>query len=157
MAIKEELALIAKRNRGMISPDKVVAFAKNKKTALHHSFQWDDRKAGDQYRLWQARQIIRVHVAVIKDDTKPVRAYVSLQQDRGAKGYRRTVDVLASDELREMMLDEAKATMQLFANKYRTIKELSPVIHAIDSLLDSKPPRNGKKKPARKRSLTAGV
>lgn len=144
MTVKEELELIADQNGGTITPEKVVAFAKRKKTALHAKFTWDDSKAAQQYRLEEARRVIRVHVTVINGADKPVRAYVSLKQDRGEIGYRRTVDVIAEPDLRAMMLEEAKAEMQVFADKYRSLSELSPVIDAIDTVIGAEASDNGK-------------
>ena len=37
----------------------VVKAAKNKRSPLHSRFEWDDTKAGQEYRLIQARQLIR--------------------------------------------------------------------------------------------------
>lgn len=134
--ISKELELIAKQNGGMINPEKVIAYAKKRKTsALHAWFNWDDTEAAHQYRLDQARKIIRVNVTVMGGDSKPVRAFVSLRSDRGVGGYRRTIDVLASPALKADMLTEAKEEMEVFANKYRRLKELAPVIVAIDRVL----------------------
>ena len=163
MTVIQELETIAKRNGGAISPEKVVKFARNKKTALHGRFTWDDTEAAEAYRLWQARTIIRVHVTVINGDKKPVRAFVSLRQDRGTVGYRRIVDVLATPDLRAIMLEEAKAEMQVFAAKYRTLSELSPVIRAIDKVVNAKPSRNrpenkqGRRSSSKKDMATAGT
>ncbi len=161
MTVREELDKIADANGGMVSPDKVVRYAqRNTKSALHHKFTWDDSEAAVAYRLHQARNIIRVHVTVINGDNTPVRAFVSLQQDRGETGYRRTVDVLANADLKSIMLEEAKAEMQIFASKYRTLSELAPVIRAIDRAVGSRPkkkPKQTRKPGGRRKAATAGA
>ena len=136
MTVKEELELIAKRHGGCLNPEDVVAFARDKTTTLHRQFCWDDSKAAEAYRLWQARQVIRVHVTVLEGSDEQVRAYVSLRQDRGEAGYRRIVDVIADDDLRQTLLEEAYAEMSVFAKKYRVLKELSAVIDAMDKAMD---------------------
>ena len=49
----------------------VLVAAKSKTTALHKCFEWDDTKAGREYRLIQARRIIRTATITIdkKEDT----------------------------------------------------------------------------------------
>ncbi len=157
MTVREELDKIADANGGMVRPDKVVKYAKNKKSALHDHFTWDDTEAAVAFRLEQARRIIRVHVTVIDSDSKPIRAFVSLKQDRGETGYRRIVDVLANPDLKSIMLEEAKAEMQIFANKYRTLSELAPVIKAIDRVVGSRPKKSTPKRKPSRRTATAGA
>ena len=60
--IKEELEAIAEGNRGILRGIDVIRFAQeNQDSTLNSRFQWDDSKAGHQYRLQQARQLIRLH------------------------------------------------------------------------------------------------
>ncbi len=63
--IKQELEALAEANNGILRPEIVVEFARDAKTALHSRFEWDDTEAAKQYRLWQARQIIKVAINVL--------------------------------------------------------------------------------------------
>jgi hypothetical protein len=56
--IKAKLIEIHDEN-GSLTPQLVVGEAKSPKSILHDSFEWDNGKASDAYRLWQARQLIR--------------------------------------------------------------------------------------------------
>ena len=56
-AINDEISRIYNEN-GTITPDLVVKVASDPKNVLHHLFEWDDAKAGNAYRVDQARQII---------------------------------------------------------------------------------------------------
>ena len=48
---------IADAHGGKLRPKDVVEFARNPATALHECFEWDDKKAAVQGRLWeQARE-----------------------------------------------------------------------------------------------------
>jgi len=141
MSVQEELEKIAKQNGGLLNPEKVVAFARNKRTALHSRFTWDDGAAAHQYRLWQARQVIRVNAKVIEDTGEEMRVYVSLKADRGEGGYRRLVDVMSDEERRADLLIEAKAELAVFAEKYRHLNELAAVITEIDNVTGGKPKR----------------
>ena len=57
-AIEAEVKALISRN-GTLTPNRVLEAAKDKRTALHKYFEWDDKKAGHAYRLEQARQLIR--------------------------------------------------------------------------------------------------
>lgn len=134
--IEAELESIRKRNRGILRPRAVVDFARDPKTSLHNKFQWDDGKAADAYRVWQAREIILVTVRVIGDDPRPIRAYVSLKGDRSHKGggYRALVDVLSDAKLMKRMIAQALAEYETLGQKYERVKELKPIRKAVQQV-----------------------
>ncbi len=157
-----ELAALQKKHR-LISPTSIVEFARDKKTALHARFTWDDTAAAEQYRLWQARQVLRVAVFVPEGSTTPIRAFVSLRDDRGIEdgGYRSVVDVLSDKELRAKMLAEALDELQGFEQRYRLLSELAPVFAAAAKLRQrkakAKPGKNGRKGARRREPSTVKV
>jgi hypothetical protein len=137
--IQQELDAIAEANDGILKADAVVEFAKNEDTALHSRFEWDDTKAGHQWRLAQARNIIRINIELIKSsgDDMPVRMFVNLKSDRyngDGGGYRRTVDVLTDEERRRQLLKEALADANAWRKRYKHIKELDGVFAALDAV-----------------------
>ena len=153
--IRDELRFIQANHNGTLQPQHVVEYAKDPNTLLHNKFEWEDTKAAQQYRLWQARQVIRLELVVIDresgkprdvtigvDDSKVenvklTRAFISLRIDRrgeNASGYRSIEDVVSDDKLREQMLDDARKDMNLFRRKYNMLKELSAVFEAMDNV-----------------------
>lgn len=138
MTIKKELELIRKENGGILKPNDVVTFAEDPKTALHKRFEWDDNKAAHEYRLEQARYIIRVAVIVNPSTGENIRTYVSLRNDRdNGDSYRTMVDVLNDKKLFNMMLEDALTDLHTFENKYDSLKEagkLKKVFAAIETL-----------------------
>lgn len=138
MSYLNELELIRNKNGGILRPEDVVEFAKNPKTALHKKFTWDNDKAAHEYRLWQARELIRVSVNILPQNNKPFRAYVSLVDDRKnpGGGYRALVDVMADGELREKLLEQAIKDMRGFQKKYKALKELASVFSVMDETID---------------------
>ncbi len=131
--IKQILDDIARCNRGLLTPEAVVAFARPKSSPLHSRFTWDDTIAASQYRLWEARQLIRVTATLIGgDDVNPIRAFVSLvpDRDRKAGGYRGIAAVLSDPTMREQMLADALAEMEVFEEKYRALSELASIFQA---------------------------
>lgn len=129
---QQELKRIAKKHGGVINPLDVVAAARNPKSPLHPKFTWDDSEAASQYRIWQARQLIRVVVTIIPRTETTERVWVSLTSDRGNGGYRALVDVLSDDEMRAQLLTEAKAEFAVFRAKFGRLAELAKVFQAFD-------------------------
>lgn len=136
--IIQELEQIADNHNGLLRAADVIEFARSPETALHTHFEWDDTEAARQYRLEQARKIIRMTITVFereKTQTK-YRMFVSLESDRVQPdgGYRFTEVVLSDSEKRMELLRQAKKDAQLFQQKYRTLKELAPIFDAIDRI-----------------------
>lgn len=134
MDYKQELELIRKKHDGVLKPADVVDFARNPATALHERFEWNNTKAADEYRLWQARELIRVVVKVADDkETIPLRLYCSLSEDRqnDGGGYRLVADVMRSAQMRASLLRQAEQDMVRFQHKYHQLQELASVIQAM--------------------------
>ena len=134
--VKEELEYIQSKNKGLLRPVDVVEFAKNPETILHGKFCWDDRIAGERYRLQQARQIIQVEVSVVPKTEKTVRAFVSLFDDRKRPGggYRQTTKVLSQKQKREKLLVQALIELRSWAKKYNDLKALIPIFEAVEKV-----------------------
>ena len=130
--IQEELARLMKLGGGILRPVEVVKAAKPKKSPLHDCFEWDDEKAGHEYRLNQARHLI-VSVVVVASGGEMLQAHISLKPDRYSPGggYRAMVDVLSDKELRAQMLAEALAELEVFRRKYKDLKELAGIFAAM--------------------------
>jgi len=131
-------AIMAVKEDGVISPEKVVDAARPKTSPLHDYFIWDDGEAARQYRLEQARRLIRVVVDVIElpdKSQREVRVFVSLPSDRNADGgYRVMAQVLESEDKKKEMLEDALRELIRLRDKYDMLKELSSVFKAIDKL-----------------------
>ena len=134
--IAKELESIKYKLGGVLRAADVVEFARNAETGLHQRFEWNDKEAGEKYRLQQAREIIRVHVTVVHENTKPVRAYVSLPNDRKAAGggYRGIQEVIDNKTWRVQMLENAMSEMRAFRAKYSALKELVDVFQAMEAV-----------------------
>ena len=135
-----ELDLLRAEHGGTVSPVQVLAFAKNKKTALHKLFIWDNTEAAERFRLLQAGAILRAYVIVPSEGKPAMRAYVSLASDRdngrsgniGAGVRRHIDDVMSDDILRAEYLRNALMDLRAIRRKYESIKELAEVWAAAD-------------------------
>lgn len=140
--VKKELEEIRQRTGGFLKPSDVVKAAKKKASALHQFFEWDDTAAAQKWRIRQAQELIRVTVVVNEATSEKVRAFVSLVQDRQrGLGYRATVDVMDSEELFAVLLEDAKNELITFTRRYerlRELAELSGVFKEVDKVVKSK-------------------
>jgi len=128
-----ECEQIRERNDGLLRPIDLVSAAKSTRSALHDHFEWDDQKCGHEYRLWQARELIATIVVIHPSDKQPIRAFVSLGNDRTTEhgGYRFIEDVLADPDTHLRMLSEALGELQRWQTRYSRLTELTPVFKAI--------------------------
>jgi len=134
-SIKDELTQIFNEHNGRVPPEAVIEFARDENTALHAEFEWDDTEAAHQFRLDQARKIIRLNIDVIETPNGNVRmpVYVSLVSDRrGGGGYRALTDVMSNAEMRAQLLQQAIDELQRVRRKYESLRELTPVFAALD-------------------------
>ncbi len=130
--VRQELLRLTKLHRGKLKPEHVVQAAEPKNSVLHGCFEWDNTVAGLQYRLWQARSLIRVTVEYSDKVLEKVHTFVSLKSDRKTTGYRVLSEVLSDEEMRAQLLREALEDLNIFKKKYRVLQELSSVFEAID-------------------------
>lgn len=134
-AIARELRRIAKANGGLLLPTKVVEAARPKSSPLHSRFEWDNSEAAENYRLWQARQLIRVIVETVPGMSGTTEVFVSLSKDRvDGRGYRVTTEVCRDEDLRAQLLEDALTELEIFKLKYRRLKELAEVFEAIETV-----------------------
>lgn len=128
-----QLELHRLKRDGTIHAADVVEAARNPESAMHHHFTWDDSEAAAQWRLEQARRLLRVYV--VREESAastPIRAYVSLSGDRRkGGGYRHLADVLSSEELYQQLLADAFHDLRGLRAKYATLRELRPVFDAV--------------------------
>jgi hypothetical protein len=132
---KKEIDALIKKYDGAVTPKQVVDFARSDKTALHALFTWDDSEAAEKWRLHQARNVLRVTVTMLPNETIPSRVVVSLMPDRHAGvGYRSMPTVLNDKEKSEQLLKDAMQELTTFKMKYSRLKALVGVFAEIDKL-----------------------
>ena len=128
--IKKELEEIRKMNKGFITPEAVVEYAKSKKTVLHSEFCWDNDEAAAKYRIMQAGYLIRsVKVEIVVNEKSQeiisIREYVSLPNDRGTTGYRHITQVLNQDDLRLEYIESVKDEFLAIESKLKVISTIA--------------------------------
>ena len=116
-----------------LSPEAVVEAARPRTSPLHNSFEWDNRKAGEAYRILQAQVLIRsMKVTYARDRRGPktVREYVCTSQagasDRGV--YRRTSEVLQDPMAYQILLGEFQRAIADLKQRYGHLREFHQLL-----------------------------
>jgi len=135
-AVGEHLELLRAQAKGELTPEDVLADAASHNSPLHSYFEWSDTEAAKQYRLSQARGLIRAVVAVYISDDKPAvraKAYVHIAES-GAPHYRETSHAMSQKKTRDMVLQKAWREFQQWRNRYRDLKELAEIFDAAEAV-----------------------
>lgn len=111
---------------GQVKPSALVEAARPSDSPAHDAFEWDDSKAGNEYRLQQARSWIRT-VEIIVDDRRETMVHVPIcriaatdgaeKPDDRREGYYKPVSVVALSQ------DEYSSAMSATLVRLNAAKE----------------------------------
>lgn len=135
------LELLRQQYKGELTPKDVVDDARNPNSPLHSFFEWSDTEAAEQYRLQQARGLIRSVVAIYTREDQPatrVRAYVHINEP-GAQHYRETSHALSQKKTRDLVLQRAWRELQAWRKRYKDLKQFADVFEAMDEVAKKLP------------------
>ena len=141
--IRQCLLDLEKEN-GRLTPESVVASAKNKDSLLHSFFEWDTKKAANAFWLAQARELITSVMVVTTTEKTSVKSVYYVRDPRcagGEQGYVST-DTLRTDAdmAREVLIAEfsragaALARARTMAKVLSLDNEVENLITGIDQL-----------------------
>lgn len=138
MTIQQEL-LALKNEEGLIVAEAAVDWAKtNPTSALHKSLEWDNASAAHNWRVWQVRKLIAIHIVTNEGGRQAVSLTIDRQREGG--GYRQMEDVLRSKSLREALLEDALNELDRVQQRYKTVSELAEVWSAKDKVRTRRKP-----------------
>lgn len=121
----------------------LVEASRNKRAATHRYFEWDNEAAGHEYRLIQARHLLRsVEVVVEQGGTeRTTRAFhnVTLEVQDGAKVHRYVPQevVWKSPELTQQVITSARRELDGWVNRYEQYTEISAQINGVRQIAQS--------------------
>ena len=125
--------LEVERVRGLTA-NALVDVAKDKNSALHHWFVWDDSKAGHEWRLQQARVLI--NTIKIKVGTKMIYAYenisIKTSDNKNERLYKPVKEILDNTLYRKQVVQTALKGILFWKQKYQEYAEFSLVVDAIE-------------------------
>lgn len=158
--VGERLAYL--QGRGPLTAEAVLQDAENERSPLHAAFQWDDTEAAQQWRLEQARSLIRSVVVIRHElpDNPAVRAFVNIgpvsdaENDADGGDYIDLDSAMRHPELREQVVGRALAEANSWSERYRHLSELGQIHAAIQAQQSNlrrkeKPASNGATRKAR--------
>lgn len=135
---RDRILELSQQNKGRITPDIVVADAKQKASPLHSMFDWNIRKAAEKYWIATAREII-ASVRVTETQERSIITRVAFARDSTVPGNKQGYVQLATirdkkAEARETIgyeFDRAVAAM----NRAREVADVLGQSDLIDSLI----------------------
>lgn len=135
--VGQHIEMLRQRCKGELTPEDILDDAKNDNSPLHSFFEWSDSEAAKQYRLQQARGLIRAVVAIYVSDDKPAvrqRAYVNIKAAGEPQHYREITHAMSQTKTRDIVLNKAMAELIGWRNRYRDLKAFADLFDQIDQL-----------------------
>lgn len=88
---------------GKITASMLIDAAKSKKSPAHNAFEWDNNKAANEYRLWQARQYIkRITIIYEEQEEKLFNVPIKMNSDEyyedNKEGEYKPISLMEKDE-----------------------------------------------------------
>lgn len=133
-----------RKKYGSLNRKNIVDEARSTKSPIHKCFEWDDKKAGEAYRLDQAghlqRCLIYRRTVDGEDRERITRAWVPIspRDDADAEDtvykndWMPIEDAMADPRARKQLVARALAEVQAWQTRYRDLDELAVIFAAID-------------------------
>lgn len=135
--IGAELGRLYKQH-GELTPPAVVESAKPEQAPLHPVFEWDDERCGVEYRLIQARQLIK-NVEIVKPETQAdsksveaVRAYEYVP-DGNAGAYHPVEVIVQRPDMYAAALRELSARVRSAEEAMQALERAAKSADEIDA------------------------
>ena len=120
--VGKELEII---NNGELTNKLILEYARNhKKSELNKCFEWDDKKAGEKYRLSQANNILQSISIVVPEQEEPIKAYVNVKTSEDNKVFKPIKVVLNNPDEYSQVVSRAEKEFINYKNKYDRLLEL---------------------------------
>jgi hypothetical protein len=141
--VHEELLKLKPPGQG-VDPEDVVDAAKDPSHRLHDAFEWADDVAAHQYRLDQARYLIR-SIRIVFDAAEPMefRAFVNLEDDGG---YHTAAEVGADETLRLKAIQLAQRDVDSAQARLRQFEDLGGIRQLLRQAQDALSDKRSRRK-----------
>jgi hypothetical protein len=106
--------------------EQVLEYATPKRSPLHRFLEWDDKKAGNSYRLWQCRKLISL---MILNEVEGERAVISFKLNEETKrGYWTVETIMTDKDLKKAALHQLYKDAISLYQKYQKFNEVFEII-----------------------------
>ena len=129
--VGEEIQIIG--NSGEINAKSVVKYAReNQSSELHKIIEWDDTKAAEKYREFQARRIL-TSVTIVRPEQKADEELPEIRAFYNEKGsrYMPVTTIVRNEDSYKNLLKQAMIELQAFKKKYSMLVELKEIFDLI--------------------------
>jgi hypothetical protein len=141
--------------KGSISSKDVVKKAKPKKSTIHKFFKWDDKEAGNEFRLQQARNIINhFEYLVTAKNQKPFRmpAFQSVIAIQGKpKVYLPAESIVSVQNYADQVVNRFLSMLQGISSNLQGFRDYAWIVVILNSTMQ-KVQKGLKKKKSKKKS-----
>lgn len=124
-AIEKEIGLTA---------ENLLKQAKNKTSSLHDFFDWDNKTAGKQWRIQQARVLIN-EIKIIVDE-KMYYAYENVRitsaSGVASRVYKPKFEIISNEKLRLQLVKRALENIKYWQDQNSIYSELQPIFLSIE-------------------------
>ena len=110
-------------DKGRLVPEDIIQAARPRDHELHNEFEWDNRRAGHQHRLNQARNLIRlVRVELVTDDeVGQVRQWHAARwagAEDAPPGYVSNEEVIQNPSYRKALEQQMRRELAAFRRRF---------------------------------------
>ena len=117
-----------------LNAQNLVDASRSEDAPMHKAFEWNDAKAGEEWRKQQARVYIN-HLEIVVDseneDVPVTRAFVQYKKD---ENYENIITVLSDPVKSNSFFEMGMKMLKDFKKRYGEVKEFAKVIAEIDKL-----------------------
>lgn len=124
---------------GRLTPADVIAAARPPKHPLHSQFEWDDKVAGEQYRIEQARRLIRSVRVMVQVDERTIKAVAYVRDpaaDHEDQGYRAIVNLATDEDAARAAIVAAFADAAAHLRRARDLASALGLAAEVDDLIE---------------------
>jgi hypothetical protein len=131
----EALEKIKGHNSGDLTPEAVVEAAKDAKSPLHPVFEWDDAKAGYQFRVQQAGVLIRAVIVTVSGGEQTSQKVDAKVTDSSRAAGTAQAHIVTPEELHRQRVEKGWTALIDWHKQYGDVSEFAGVAAALSGFL----------------------
>lgn len=128
--VQAELGRIYSRD-GVLTPAAVIDEARPKDAPLHPAFEWDNKRAAEGFREWQARQLIRT-VTITRENKGAARVYVNVRR-QDDQGYHPVAEVVQRPDMLAIALHDLLTKINGLQSTVAALKDAADALGADEA------------------------
>lgn len=121
--VAQELERIRQR-RGLLTAEIVLEESRKKSSPLHAAFIWDDKEAAHQFRLMQARQLIRSIEIVYEEREDQPRPQFFITKKEDVKQYQPLEVVVHDQDMYEYTVQKVQSMLESAQRMMTTLEHM---------------------------------